>query len=322
METLFISREAHLKRRDNTLFITLDGRSKSFPIEKIRHLVLLSESSMNSNLLCLCGTHGVRISIFDYYGYFKGSFEPIDHNPSGRVKMAQARSILDDGDQILIAREVVRGAAHNKRANLLYYRYRGVEQMGEAIIQMERLMNRISKAGDRSELMGIEGNLHQIYYSAWKWIDPALDFGRRVRRPPNNPTNCLISFLNQMTYTVARHEIFKTHLDDSMSWLHTSSNGRSSLSLDLAEPFKPIFTDNLIFRMIRKGMIKENWFDLHDGVCLLTEAGRLHVAEQFSARMEEINNGRSYREWVYKEALNLERHVMGLEEYESFKRRI
>ncbi len=210
METLFISREAHLKRRDNTLFITLDGRSKSFPIEKIRHLVLLSESSMNSNLLCLCGTHGVRISIFDYYGYFKGSFEPIDQNPSGRVKMAQARSILDNGDQILIAREVVRGAAHNKRANLLYYRYRGVEQMGEAIIQMEKLMNRISKAGDRSELMGIEGNLHQIYYSAWKWIDPALDFGRRVRRPPNNPTNCLISFLNQMTYTVARHEIFKT----------------------------------------------------------------------------------------------------------------
>jgi len=322
METLFVSRDAILKRKENTLFISVDGRSRPFPVEKIRHIVLMSESRLNSRLLCLCGANGVRISVFDYYGYFKGAFEPIDQSPSGRVKLEQARSILDDSERMVIARETVRGAGHNMRANLLYYRYRGDLSLDGAVREMDGLMDRIGKAPDPPGLMGIEGHLHQHYYAAWRHIDPALDFGRRVRRPPNNPVNCLISFLNQMTYAVVRHETCKTHLDGSLSWLHAAGNGRSSLSLDLSEPFKPLLADVLIFRMIRKGMVRENWFEQQDGVCLLTEVGRRHVAEQFSARLEETVQGRTYREWIYREALNLERHVMGVAEYESFKRRI
>ena len=102
--------------------------------------------------------------------------------------------------------------------------------------------------------------------------------------------------------------------------LHSPGQGRASLSLDLAEPFKPVLTDMLIFRMARRRMLGENWFDLHDGVCLLTETGRRHVAEQFSRRLEEQYGGRSFREWIYHEALSLERQVLEVSEYESFKR--
>ena len=321
METLFVSREARLKRRENTLAIVFNGKTKWFPVEKIRHIVLLSESNMNSSLLCLCGANGVRISVFDYYGYFKGSFEPVGQNPAGRVKLEQARTILDAQEKMLIAKEIVQGAAHNILANLLYYRYRGKKELDKQIKEMRHIMSRIGKADDTAGLMGVEGNLRQLYYSGWKLIDPKLDFGKRIRRPPNNPVNCLISFINQMVYTVVRHEAFKTHLDETLSFLHSSGTGRSSLSLDLSEPFKPVLADMLIFRMIRKGMIAKNWFEEHDGVCLLTETGRRHVAEQFSIRLEEVSNGRSYREWIYREALNIERHILGVAEYESYKRK-
>lgn len=170
--------------------------------------------------------------------------------------------------------------------------------------------------------MGIEGNLHQWYYAAWKEIDPALDFGKRVRRPPDNPINCLISFLNQLTYTVVRHELFKTHLEQSFSLLHAVGMGRASLSLDLAEPFKPVLADMLIFRMVRKGMLADNWFDQKEGVCLLTETGRRHVSEQFALRLEERYQERTFREWVYREGLGIERHLLDVAEYESFKRRV
>lgn len=123
-----------------------------------------------------------------------------------------------------------------------------------------------------------------------------------------------------MVYTVVRHEAFKTHLDQSLSWLHSPSVGRASLSLDIAEIFKPILGDALIFRMVRKGMIQDSWFDQHDGVCLLTQTGRRNVAEQFSVRLEETVRDRPYREWVYREALNLERHLMGVAEYAAFRR--
>lgn len=321
METLFVSKESILKRRENTLSITVDGKTRPFPIEKIAHIVLMSESRLNSSLLCLCGANGVRISVFDYYGYCKGTFEPPQMNPSGRVKLEQARHIIDDAKRMPIAREIVRGAVHNMRANLQYYAYRKKDALKDELLKMNRLIPKIDDAEDSSVLMGIEGNLHVIYYNGWKFIDERLDFGKRVRRPPNNPVNCLISFINQLVYTVVRHEISKTHLDETLSWLHSPGTGRASLSLDLSEPFKPILTDILIFKMIRKGIISDNWFDTHEGVCLLTETGRRHVAEQFSIKLEESLQGRSYREWIYREVLNIERHIMGMEEYNSFKRK-
>ncbi len=104
--------------------------------------------------------------------------------------------------------------------------------------------------------------------------------------------------------------------------LHSPGYGRASLSLDLAEPFKPVLTDMLIFRMVQRRMPGDGWFEQHDNVCLLTETGRQHVAEQFSLRLEEQYQGRSFRHWIYREALALEREVLGVEEYTSFKRRV
>ena len=323
METLFISREAQLRQKENTLAVTVDGQTRAFPIEKIRHIILLAETRLNSRLLTLCGKHGVRISVFDYYGYCKGAFEPMDANPAGKVKLAQAALLLDSSRRIALAREVVRGAAHNLKANLLYYRYRGTTGLENTLATIETLTRKIASAGEIESLMGIEGNLHQHYYAAWPLIDPELAFAPRVRRPPNNPINCLLSFLNQLTYTVTRHELFKTHLEETFSVLHSPEGvGRSSLSLDLAEPFKPVLVDSLIFRLIRKKMVEPAWFATHEGVCLLTETGRRHIAEQFSIRLEETYQGRSYREMIYREALGLERHILGVAEYEAFRRRV
>jgi CRISPR-associated protein Cas1 len=321
METLFVTRDAVLKQRENTLSIQIDGATRFLPVELVEHLVLLGETRLNTRLLTLCGKHGVRISVFDYYGYWKGSFEPIDRNPAGAVKLKQAALLLNTDKRLAVAREVVRGAAHNMLANLRYYRYRGTIELAPIITAMERLVEKLGGAKSTESLMGIEGNLHEWYYSGWKHIEPGLDFTPRVKRPPNNPVNCLISFLNQLTYAVARHEASKTHLEETFSVLHSPGQGRASLSLDLAEPFKPVLADMLIFRMVRRRMLADNWFNLQDGVCLLTEAGRRHVAEQFSLRLEEQYAGRSFREWVYREALALERHVMEVAEYESFKRR-
>lgn len=322
METLFVAPATQLRQKENTLAVTANGWTRSLPVEKIAHMVLLGETRLNSKLLTLCGKHGVRISIFDYYGYFKGAFEPMDHNPAGKVKLAHARCLLDESQRMAIAREILRGAFHNMRGNLHYYQYRGHHELRPVVQKMRQIESHLEHAPDSPTLMGYEGQLHFLYYEAWKLIDLALDFGKRVRRPPNNPINCLISFLNQLTYTVVRHEINKTHLEETFSFLHSPGTGRASLSLDLAEVFKPILSDGLIFRLIRKKMVDDSWFDSQPGVCLLTETGRRHVSEQFALRLEEIYQERTYREWIYREALGLERYVLEVAEYESFKRKV
>ena len=322
METLFVTRDAQLKQHENTLQIRFDKQVRSLPIEKLSHIVLLSESRLNSRLLGLCGKHNVRLSIFDYYGYFKGTFEPRAGNPSGQVKLKQAQLLLDDRRRLAVAREIVRGAAHNMMANIKYYQYRGNHRLKPTLAKMAKLLSQLARCGTTAEIMGIEGQLHLWYYDAWKIIDPALDFGTRIRRPPNNPINCLISFLNQMVYTVVRHELSKTHLEETFSLLHAPGYGRASLSLDLAEPFKPILSDMLIFRIVKRNMLNESWFNQQDNVCLLSETGRKHIAEQFSIRLEEHYKGRSFREWIYREALGIEREVLDVAEYEAFRRKV
>lgn len=322
METLFVAKEAQLRQHENTLQIKVGDQKRSLPIEKLSHVVLLSESRLNSRLLGLCGKHGVRLSVFDYYGYFKGAFEPADKNPAGKVKLKQAELLLDDTRRMAVAREIVRGAGHNMQANLRYYQYRGNEAMKQPVADMQQLLESIPKAKETNSLMGIEGQLHQYYYAAWSAIHPELGFGKRVRRPPNNPINCLLSFLNQLVYTVVRHEISKTHLEETFSLLHSPGYGRASLSLDLAEPFKPVLTDMLIFRMVQRRMLDDSWFEQHDNVCLLSDTGRRQVAEQFALRLEEQYQGHTFRRWIYSEALALEREVLGVDEYESFKRRV
>ena len=74
METLFVTRDATLRQKENTLAVTLEGNTRFLPIEAVGHLVLLGETRLNTRLLTLCGKHGVRISVFDYYGYCKGCF--------------------------------------------------------------------------------------------------------------------------------------------------------------------------------------------------------------------------------------------------------
>ena len=321
METLFVPQMAKFRQRNETLSVTLNGRSRSLPINRVAHLVLLAEGQLSTKLLELCGKHGVRLSVFDYYGYFKGSFEPIAQSPSGQVKLEQAKLLLDDGHRLALAREILRGAFHNMGANLQYYAYRDRPALLSVVQKLRHLAAKLDKCKSTPEIMGYEGNAHQLYYAAWKQIDPVLDFGKRVRRPPNNPVNCLISFLNQLTYTVVRHELAKTHLEETFSFLHSPGAGRASLSLDLAEIFKPLLSDALIFRMIRKKMTDTGWFEQQKGVCLLTETGRRNVAEQFSLRLEEHVQDRSYREWIYRQALAIERHALGVAEYEAFKRK-
>ena len=65
-----------------------------------------------------------------------------------------------------------------------------------------------------NEVMGIEGNIRKTYYSAWnKLINQEIDFEKRVKRPPDNIINTLISFINSLIYTTCLSEIYKTQLN-------------------------------------------------------------------------------------------------------------
>jgi CRISPR-associated protein Cas1 len=107
---------------------------------------------------------------------------------------------------------------------------------------MEALATKISATTETDELMGIEGNIRRTYYEAFNLIIPDFFMEGRSYRPPLNEVNALISFGNMMCYSQCLRAIHQQQLNPLISFLHQPGERRFSLSLDLAEIFKPYWS--------------------------------------------------------------------------------
>jgi CRISPR-associated protein Cas1 len=134
----------------------------------------------------------------------------------------------------------------------------------------------------------------------------------------------MISFGNSMLYVLVLGEIYKTHLDARIGYLHTTNFRRFTLNLDIAEVFKPIIVDRILFTLIGKKIIQKNDFDKDLEGVLLKEDGRKKFVEEFDRRMKttikhkQLGREVSYRRLIRMELYKLEKHLMGEEEYTPY----
>jgi len=224
-----------------------------------------------------------------------------------------------------LARKFVDGGSSNMLKVLGYYNSRGVE-LEKEIMEMERLKAQIEKQQTVEELMAIEGNIRSTYYSSFNKIVRSEDFSFdvRSRRPPMSRINSLISFGNSLCYTECLRQIYQTHLDPRIGFLHSTNFRRFTLNLDVAEIFKPIIVDRCIFTIVNKNMVRdEHFMDELDKV-YLNEKGRDVFVRVFEERTrstikhEKLKRNVSYETLIRMELYKLEKHLMGEEEYHPF----
>jgi CRISPR-associated protein Cas1 len=154
---------------------------------------------------------------------------------------------------------------------------------------------------------------------------PAFEFKERVKNPPSNAINALISFGNALCYSVCLTEIYRTQLNPTIAYLHEPSERRFSLALDLAEIFKPIFVDRIIFKLINTRELQEKHFTNGLNFCHLNDAGRKVFIKAFEEKMRTTIKHRSldrevsYRRLIRLECYRLVKHLLGEEGYEGFR---
>lgn len=183
--------------------------------------------------------------------------------------------------------------------------------------------DKIQKSKNLKELMAIEGEVWQKFYSDFKYFLPE-DFimNKRVKRPPDNPINALISFGNSILYAKTINAIYRTHLDQRISFLHEPSEGRFSLSLDISEVFKPVLVYKTIFDLINRRKIQvTKHFDKNYNYCLLNEEGRKVFIEAFEKRIESVflhtklNRKVTYRTAIKLDCYKLIKYIMEDKEF-------
>ena len=325
-KSYYIYTGGKLSRKDNTLcFETAEGEKRDLPVEQIRDIYVMSEMSLNTSLLNFMGQKGIALHFFNHYQFYTGSYYPREQLLAGKLIVHQVEAYSNAEKRLEIAKKFIQAASFNIYRNLRYYNGRG-KDVKESMQKIEEYRKQIEKAASIEMLMGIEGNIRKTYYSSWKnIIDQEIEFDKRVMNPPDNRMNSLISFVNMLIYTKVLTEIYHTQLNPTISYLHEPGTRRFSLSLDIAEIFKPLIGDRLIFSLLNRNQISKKSFrsDLN-GLQLKKEASQLIVAElderlQKTVKHKELGRSASYRYLIRLECYKLIKHLIGEKEYKGFE---
>ncbi len=325
-KSIYIFSSGEIKRKQNTVFYeTREGKKKYLPVENIREILLFGEVSINKKALEFFTQNEIILHFFNHYDYYIGSYYPREHYNSGYMILKQAEFYNNYDKRLVLARKFVMGSVENSIKNLKYYNNRDSE-LDDEIQRIEILKTSLKNVESIDKLMAIEGNIKQVYYESFDKIIKNRDFVfvKRTKRPPKNFINSMISFMNSLIYTEVLSSIYKTHLDPRIGFLHSTNFRRFTLNLDVAEIFKPIIGDRLIFSLINRGVIKKSDFDTRSSGIKFKEKSLKEIVKKYDERLnttikvKSLKKQISYRYLIMLELYKIEKHLIEEKEYSPF----
>lgn len=323
--TKYLMSMGELRRKDNSLVFQNDKGNFYLPVEAIREIYCMNEISINTKLLEFLSKAGITVHFFNYYGQYSGSFYPKEYLVSGNLTIKQAEAFINH--RMVIAKAFVKGIADNVYEVLYHYYRHGKKEVKDTIDWISTEVPKwLEKDIDIKQLLFVEGEIWQRFYSNFKYFLPEhFEMNKRVKRPPDNPINAMISFGNSLLYAKTVTQIYNTHLNQTISFLHEPSEGRFSLSLDLCEVFKPVIVYKTIFEVINNRKIQENkHFDKKLKYCLLNEEGKKIFVQALEDRFEsafqheKLKRKVTYRTAIKLDAYKLIKFIMEDKEFKPF----
>lgn len=321
----YVTKDGELKRQDDTIYVITEDDKIALPVENVGSLHILSQLDFNTRFFSFLSEKEVPAHYYNWFDRYTGSFYPQEFLQSGEVRVNQVRHYDDLPKRLKIAREIVYAATDNMVENLQYYHRKG-KSVTETIDTIKELQTQIPEISTPDELRGVEGKIRQQYYSTFSEILRG-DFllNQRSIRPPGNEVNALISFGNSLLYASTLTELYRTHLDPTISYLHEPRERRYSLSLDVSEVFKPVIVDRTIFSLVNKQKITMDDFRRDMNGCLLADQGRDQFLQAHEERLEttvdhpSLDKHVSHQRLLRLEAYKLVKHVSGDDEYQGYR---
>jgi len=326
-ETRYIFSKGDLTRKDYSIKFKNDKGNMYLPIKNTKELYCFNDVTLSTKFLEMLSKAGVTIHFFGYYENYIGTFYPKNYLLSGRLTVAQALAYSDKEKRMHISKAIVKGVANNIYYVLYhYYRHNNTEVKPYLDWLRKSAPLFIERVPDIKQLLSVEGEIWARFYSSFRTILPeSFAMNKRVKRPPDNPMNALVSFGNTLLYTKTITQIFHTHLNQSISYLHEPAERRFSLCLDLSEVFKPIIVFKSIFNCVNNRRITvEKHFDKNYNYSLLNDEGRKVFINEFENRLNQtfvhpkLKRRVSYLQAIKLDAYKLIKYIMEGKDFVAF----
>ena len=96
-------------------------QKRPIPIADVEAFYVFGETDLNTKLLNFLARHKVPLHIFNYFGFYSGTFYSRQEVNSGHMLVKQVGQYSDPQQRLALARAFVDGASFNILKNLRYY---------------------------------------------------------------------------------------------------------------------------------------------------------------------------------------------------------
>ena len=171
--------------------------------------------------------------------------------------------VLGTGDgRLWVAKHFVRQKIESQVAAARHYQRHGKKQAKTYIQQAEKLLAEARHATSAMELRGLEGATSRSWFTLFSsLLAPPWKFSKRVRRPPTDPVNALLSlgYTWLCRKTIARIET--VGLEVNLGGLHEFRAGRPSLACDMIEPLRVPIVDRWVLTLCNRKIVTTTNFE-------------------------------------------------------------
>ncbi|VAX04522.1 CRISPR-associated protein Cas1 [hydrothermal vent metagenome] len=265
LNTLYITRQkSYLHKERETIVVKLaKEKLGQFPALAVSNILCFGQVTVSPFLMGYCGENNIGLSFYTEYGKFLAR---VQGKQTGNVllRRTQYRWADDELKSVSIARLMVAAKITNSRSVLMReVRNHGSNVSIEKVVKhLAASLRRVRHAATVPEIIGIEGDAASGYFGVFNELlkGNGFKFSGRVRRPPTDPVNALLSF----AYTLITHECASAlqgvGLDPYVGFLHQDRPGRVSLAVDLLEEFRAPWADRFVLTLINRQQVKLNDF--------------------------------------------------------------
>lgn len=240
-----------------------DGIYNTLFTYKLDQLLLFGNIEITHNALCQLMRNNIDTVFLTQYGRYLGRLAAPE---SKNVFLHKAQYILLDAHEfgLALARDIVAGKLSNMATLLMRIkRSRKIPEAGIMAKEIQDLMPKLAEGESVDSVRGYEGRGSALYFKGFRngFIDD-MGFRKRVRRPPTDPVNSVLSLL----YTFLMNRVYSAvriaGLDPYPGFLHSADYGRYSLVLDLMEEFRTIVADSLTLSLFNLKILQPEDFHI------------------------------------------------------------
>jgi len=292
--------------------------NREFDLDTVSSVWVYNGIKTKLSTLDKIASNGIPIFIFNKYGL---SSVIVTAKVSkglwyGEITVLQAKAFLEYRD--MIAKEMVSAIAYN------IYRIFQKQLSRISGSDKKKLMKTAYKKSkeiiDKNFLLA-EAIMWRALFKTFKEV--YKNWNGRLRRPPRDRLNALLSFSNSLLYAESILAVLNAKLDPSISFVHSPSlRTRFSLPLDIKDIFAPAISVRLSLSLIRRldeGFFKRVNIKGKTGI-YLNSRGRDAVVKEFFSYLKRRVSGKTYSEWIFYECIKLRKFITGeMERYNAWR---